>query len=77
MSLGEDSFAEYTIASTTTIAKRGSLDEMTAAAAPLAGLFESGALKPPAIKKFSLDQAGEAIAEVAGGHARGKMVVIP
>jgi len=50
------------------------------ASAPLARLvrlLESGTLRAPEIKTFGLEQAGDAIAEVAAGHTRGKLVVIP
>ena len=41
----------------------------------IADLFESGKLKPPEIKVFSLENALSAIAEVEAGHTRGKVVL--
>jgi NADPH:quinone reductase-like Zn-dependent oxidoreductase len=38
-------------------------------------LFESGAIKPLVRTGFPLEKAGDAIAEVSGGHVRGKLVV--
>lgn len=38
-------------------------------------LFESGALKPPDIRTFPLDHAGEAHREVEGGRSPGKTVL--
>ncbi|MEA2683663.1 MAG: hypothetical protein QOK05_1991 [Chloroflexota bacterium] len=41
----------------------------------LGELYESGKMKPVAVKTFPLDDAGEAFAEIEGGHTRGKLVV--
>jgi len=43
----------------------------------LAAMVESGELKRPEIKLFKLEQSGEAFAEIATGHARGKLVIVP
>ena len=36
---------------------------------------DAGRLRVPPLKTFSLDQASEAIAEIANGHVRGKLVI--
>lgn len=41
----------------------------------LTALIESGQLRVPPIKAFALEQTGEAIAEMARGHVRGKLVI--
>jgi NADPH:quinone reductase-like Zn-dependent oxidoreductase len=41
----------------------------------LVGLVEAGKVKAPAISRYSLANAGEALEKSAGGHARGKLVV--
>jgi NADPH:quinone reductase-like Zn-dependent oxidoreductase len=43
----------------------------------LAGLVEGGTLKPPEIRTFPLERADQALAEMAGRHVRGKLVVLP
>jgi len=43
----------------------------------LAGFVEAGKLKPPEIRTFSLEEAGQALAEIEGRHGRGKLVVVP
>ena len=43
----------------------------------LAGYVEAGSLRRPEIRTFPLDGAGQALAEVAGRHSRGKLVVVP
>ena len=43
----------------------------------LARLLEAGTITLPEIKKFPLDRAGEAFAEIEGAHVRGKLVVKP
>ena len=43
----------------------------------LAAMVKAGTLKAPAIKTFSLADAGAAYDESASGHARGKLVVLP
>lgn len=43
----------------------------------LAGLAASGAVVPAVERSFPLEQAGDAIAHVAAGRARGKVVVTP
>jgi hypothetical protein len=35
------------------------------------------AIKRPSIRIFSLADAGKALAEIAGRHVRGKLVVVP
>jgi len=47
----------------------------TARLTALGALYESGRLKPPAVKTFRLENAGDAFAEIETGHARGKLVV--
>ena len=41
----------------------------------LVGLVEGGKVKAPAISRYSLDKAGDALDKSAGGHARGKLVI--
>jgi NADPH2:quinone reductase len=41
----------------------------------LVGLVEAGSVIAPAITRYSLDKAGDALDMVAGGHTRGKLVV--
>ena len=43
----------------------------------LAELVASGHLRSPATRTFSLEQAGEALSELAGRHVRGKLVITP
>jgi NADPH:quinone reductase-like Zn-dependent oxidoreductase len=43
----------------------------------LSGLVASGVIKRPEIKTFPLDRAGDAYAQIADGHVRGKLVIIP
>ena len=43
----------------------------------LVRLFESGTLRAPEVRRFGLAQGAEAIAEVAAGHTRGKLVIVP
>ncbi|MGI5179020.1 NAD(P)-dependent alcohol dehydrogenase [Dactylosporangium sp. CA-152071] len=43
----------------------------------LAGLVEAGALVPPVGATYPLAAAADALAEVAAGHARGKLIVVP
>lgn len=43
----------------------------------LAGIVAKGSIKRPEIKTFSLDRAGEALEEIADGHVRGKLIVVP
>ncbi|MET7425993.1 NAD(P)-dependent alcohol dehydrogenase [Dactylosporangium sp. NPDC005555] len=43
----------------------------------LAGLVEAGALIPPVGATYPLADAAAALAEVAAGHARGKLVIVP
>lgn len=43
----------------------------------LAKLVDAGSLRPEITKRFALEQAAEAIAEVAKGHTRGKMLIEP
>lgn len=52
-------------------ANRAGLDRL----ADMNRLFESGELKVPTTKTYSLEEANEAIAEVAGGHVRGKLAL--
>jgi len=47
----------------------------TARLTTLGALYESGRLKPPAVKTFSLENAGDAFAEIETGHSTGKLVV--
>jgi NADPH:quinone reductase-like Zn-dependent oxidoreductase len=54
------------------IGTRTTTDEL----ARLADLFERGSIKAPRIERFPLASAGDAITEVGGGHARGKMIVL-
>jgi hypothetical protein len=42
----------------------------------LASGIEQGELKPPEIKRLTLQQAAEGLREVGAGHVRGKLVVI-
>ncbi len=39
-------------------------------------LFDAGKLRVPPAKEYSLEQANEALAEVAGGHVRGKLAIV-
>jgi len=41
----------------------------------LGELYDSGKLKPPAVRTFRLDDAGDAFDEIEAGHSRGKLVV--
>jgi NADPH:quinone reductase-like Zn-dependent oxidoreductase len=43
----------------------------------LSGLVEEGKLKQPQIRTFPLEEAGKALAEIEGGHVRGKLVILP
>jgi NADPH:quinone reductase len=43
----------------------------------LSGLVEEGKLKRPQIRTFPLEEAGKALAEIEGGHVRGKLVILP
>lgn len=43
--------------------------------AELTALIDEGRLRVPPLKTFGLDQAADALAEMAGGHVRGKLVV--
>jgi NADPH:quinone reductase-like Zn-dependent oxidoreductase len=43
----------------------------------VASLCEAGKLKPLIDRKMPLDAAGEALAHVAAGHARGKVLLVP
>jgi len=49
----------------------------TGALETLAAMVEAGAVKRPQITTFKLDQAGTAFEELATGHARGKLVIVP
>jgi NADPH:quinone reductase len=49
----------------------------TASLELLAGMLERGELVSPEIRTFPLAEAAEAFAQVATGHTRGKIVVIP
>jgi NADPH2:quinone reductase len=44
--------------------------------AELAELFATGRLRPPATRTFHLEQAGDALSELAAGHVAGKLVVL-
>ena len=41
----------------------------------LTALIDGGQLRVPPIKSFALEEASAAIAEMAGGHVRGKLVI--
>ena len=41
----------------------------------LSALFDGGQLRVPPITSFPLEQTGSALAEIAGGHVRGKLVI--
>jgi NADPH:quinone reductase-like Zn-dependent oxidoreductase len=41
----------------------------------LTALLDGGQLRVPPLKTFELDQTGEALAEMAAGHVRGKLVI--
>lgn len=41
----------------------------------LTALLDGGQLRVPPLKTFELDQAGKALAEMAAGHVRGKLVI--
>jgi NADPH:quinone reductase-like Zn-dependent oxidoreductase len=43
--------------------------------AELTALIDAGQLRVPPVKTFELDQAGQALAEMAAGHVRGKLVI--
>ena len=43
----------------------------------LGAMVADGRLRRPQIATFPLAETGKALAEVAGGHVRGKLVVIP
>jgi NADPH2:quinone reductase len=43
----------------------------------LTDLVASGVIKRPQITTFPLDRAADAYAQIAGGHVRGKLVVLP
>jgi NADPH:quinone reductase-like Zn-dependent oxidoreductase len=45
--------------------------------AELAALAEAGAIRPAIGGRFTLAEAAAAMREVAGGHAEGKMVIVP
>jgi NADPH:quinone reductase-like Zn-dependent oxidoreductase len=45
--------------------------------AELAELVASGRLRPPATRTFPLEHAADALAELAGSHVRGKLVITP
>jgi NADPH:quinone reductase-like Zn-dependent oxidoreductase len=49
----------------------------TASLESLAAMLERGEIVGPEIRSFALDDAGEALAALATGHVRGKLVVIP
>ena len=49
----------------------------TASLEGLAGMLERGEITSPDIRSFRLEDAGEALAAVATGHTRGKIVVTP
>jgi NADPH:quinone reductase-like Zn-dependent oxidoreductase len=49
----------------------------TASLETLAGMLERGELVSPEIRTFPLAEAADAFAQVATGHTRGKIVVIP
>lgn len=49
----------------------------TEALTELVAMVTAGDLKRPAIKAFTLADAGKAFLEIGTGHARGKLVVIP
>jgi len=49
----------------------------TASLEALAAMLERGELTSPDIRSFSLADAGEALAAVATGHVRGKIIVTP
>jgi NADPH2:quinone reductase len=50
---------------------------MTAPLEALAAMLDRGEIQTPALQRFSLDDAGEALASVGTGHTRGKIVVAP
>jgi len=43
----------------------------------LAAAVEAGAVRRPQIRSVGLDEAASALTEMAGGHVRGKIVVLP
>ncbi len=43
----------------------------------LAAFVTAGTLRRPQIRTFGLEQAGQALTEIAGHHVRGKLVVVP
>ena len=45
--------------------------------AALTEVIERGAVRPALERTFSLDEAAAAVDHVSGGHARGKVVVVP
>ncbi|HEX6401318.1 MAG TPA: NADP-dependent oxidoreductase [Actinomycetota bacterium] len=49
----------------------------TASLETLAGMFDRGEVVSPEIGTFPLEEAAEAFAQVATGHTRGKIVVVP
>jgi NADPH:quinone reductase-like Zn-dependent oxidoreductase len=49
----------------------------TASLETLAGMLDRGEIISPEIQSFSLTDAGEALAAVATGHVRGKVIVTP
>jgi len=49
----------------------------TASLEALAAMLERGEIVGPEIRSFPLEDAGEALAALATGHVRGKLVVVP
>jgi NADPH:quinone reductase-like Zn-dependent oxidoreductase len=43
----------------------------------LAGMVADGSLRPVIDRRFTLDEAVEALAHQGEGHARGKIIVVP
>ena len=51
--------------------------EDSADLAALTEVIERGGVRPALERTFSLDEAAAAVDHVSGGHARGKVVVVP
>jgi NADPH:quinone reductase-like Zn-dependent oxidoreductase len=67
-----DAIAKYGVKS-----EGNAVGASAATLAELAGLAATGELEIPIAATYRLDQVGEAYAELAKGHTRGKIVLLP